>query len=324
MRDALVVAPARFGSEAEEFVARACAELSSCRGTIVTDRSDLETVLESLTPRSLVLGSLSSDLAIEVAALAEERDLVHLEVGALNDRAVGRNSLRLSGRAAETASLAASTLAGRTYRIVAESSPFALSLIDALSKASLTGLEVVPMAQAIDDFAAYWRAGDPSDVLIAIARPPYPEELCDAIGRSGLPGIKILGLGSWARRIVDRAATAAAVMLRFIDVFPANLLNLDALADPLRASLLSYLPGRRSVYGDLGWAAGQFAHAALEDSAEDAYCVLRQIRFDASQVGFGHGIAFDDDGHNRLAEKALLLWQRGELVLARADDVGDS
>ena len=203
-----------------------------------------------------MLGSLSSDLGIEVAAVAEEHGLVHLEVGALSDRAVGRRSLRATGGASDTAAVVCRTLRGRDYRVVSESSPFASAIADALRALDpRTGL-AVPIGEAGADFAAFWDAGNASDVLVAIARPPLPERLCEAIGHSGLRGVELVGLGSWGREAVDKVARDAGVHLRFVDVLPASLLVPDALTAPVRESLLAYLPTRRTVYGDLGWAAG--------------------------------------------------------------------
>jgi hypothetical protein len=322
MVETLVLAPGGFGAEAEEFVVRACAELRSCRRLIVGDTTSVESAFEGAAPRSLVIGSLSSDLAIGVAALAAQFDLVHLEVGALSERAVGRSSLRVTGGVAETARLATSAVAGRSWRVAAESSAFAQSLIDALGSVDLGSGTVTPIEEVCRDFPGYWGAGKPSDVLVVVARPPYPEVLCRAISQSAVRGVEILGLGSWGRRVVDNCAREAGVQLRFVDVLPASLLEPDALSEPVRASLLRYLPQRRSVYGDLGWAAGHLARTVLEGTKDDVYALSKR-RLAVSEVGFGHGVAFDDHGRNRLAAKALLAWERGKLVRVAGFDMED-
>jgi hypothetical protein len=125
-----------------------------------------------------------------------------------------------------------------------------------------------------------------------------------------------VGLGSWGREAVDEAARDAGVRLRFADVLPASLLVPDALAAPIRESLLAYLPERRTVYGDLGWAAGLLLRSALERGPL-TYEALAGLRLDSEETGFGHGIAFNAAGHNRLALKALLAWERGQIVAAR-------
>jgi hypothetical protein len=314
MGSPVVVAPASFGPSAVEFVERACAELG-LEGRVIADRARLKEVLLAADPGSLVLGSLSSDLGIEVAAIAEEYGLVHLEVGALSDRAVGRRSLRATGRASDTAAVVCRTLRGRGYRVVSESSPFASAIADALRALDpRTGL-AVPIGEAGADFAAFWDAGNVSDVLVAIARPPLPEWLCEAIGHSGLRGVELVGVGSWGREAVDKVARDAGVHLRFVDVLPASLLVPDALTAPVRESLLAYLPTRRTVYGDLGWAAGLLLRSALERGSL-SYEALAELRLDREEVGFGHGVAFDAMGHNLQARKALLAWERGEIIAA--------
>lgn len=314
MSSPVVVAPASFGPAAAEFVERAGAE-AGLDGGVVADLAGLREVLSAAAPGSLVLGSLSSDLGIEVAAIAEQRGLVHLEVGALSDRAVGRRSLRVTGGASDTAAVVCRTLRGRSYRVVAEQSAFASALADAIRVLDPATGPVVPIAEASANFAAFWAAGDASDVLVAIARPPLPERLCEAIGRSEVRQVEILGLGSWGRKAVGEAARAAGARLRFVDVLPASLLEPDALTAPVRESLLAYLPARRSVYGDLGWAAGLLLRAA-RDRGSLAHEVLAALRLDSAEAGFGHGVAFDGGGHNLLARKALLSWDGSRLVAA--------
>jgi len=315
MASLVVVAPASFGPAAAEFVERACAELGLV-GRIVADRAGLEEFLLAADPGSLVLGSLSSDLGIEVAAIAEERGLVHLEVGALSSRAVGRRSLRATGGAGDAAAVVCRTLRGRDYRMVGESSPFASALVDAVRALDPRTGPAAAINAACADFAAFWAAGNPSDVLVAIARPPLPERLCAAIGRSGLRDVELVGLGSWGREAVDEAARDAGVSLRFVDVPPASLLVPDALAAPVRQALLAYLPTRRTVYGDLGWAAGLLLRSALEGGPLTLE-TLAGLRLDSEETGFGHGIAFNAMGHNLRARKALLAWERGQIVAAR-------
>jgi hypothetical protein len=202
--------------------------------------------------------------------------------------------------------------------MVSESSPFASALVDAVHALDPQTGPAVPITEACADFAAFWDAGNASDVLVAIARPPLPERLCAAIGRSGRRDVELVGLGSWGREAVDQVARDAGVYLRFVDVLPASLLEPDALTAPVRESLLAYLPIRRTVYGDLGWAAGLLLRSALERGSL-AHEMLAGLRLDSEEVGFGHGIAFDAAGHNLRARKALLAWESGELVAARED-----
>jgi hypothetical protein len=314
MASPVVVAPASFGPVAVEFVERACAELG-LEGRVVADRAGLKEFLLAADSGSLVLGSLSSDLGIEVAAIAEERGLVHLEVGALNDGAVGRRSLRATGGASDAAAVVCRTLRGRDYRMVSESSPFASALVDAVRALDPRTGPAVPITEACADFAAFWDAGNACDVLVAIARPPLPERLCAAIGRGGLRDVELVGLGSWGRAAVDQVARDAGVYLRFVDVLPASLLLPDALTAPVRESLLSYLPTRLTVYGDLGWAAGLLLRSALERGPLSLEA-LAGLRLDSAETGFGHGIAFNAMGHNLRARKALLAWERGQIVAA--------
>jgi hypothetical protein len=92
----------------------------------------------------------------------------------------------------------------------------------------------------------------------------------------------------------------------------------DALTAPVRESLLSYLPTRRTVYGDLGWAAGLLLRSALERGPL-ALEALAELRLDSAETGFGHGIAFNAMGHNLRARKALLAWERGQILAAREE-----
>ena len=129
LNDALVVAPASFGHEATAFVEAAQAELGEVahvRGAIVDGRRELDRALAGLERGSLVLGSLSSDLAIEVAAACASRGLVHVEAGALTDRVLGTGTLRLTGGVTDTARLAIALAgAARPLAFVAERSLFA-------------------------------------------------------------------------------------------------------------------------------------------------------------------------------------------------------
>ncbi|MCU1488889.1 MAG: hypothetical protein JWM85_294 [Acidimicrobiaceae bacterium] len=317
-RRVLAIAPASFGPAADEFLEafRATAGLPELDSAVVAAPGEARDALDELGPGSVVVGSLSSDLGVELAGLAAASGLVHLEIGALADAAVGPASLRVTGGASDTAAAALRALGGRPFRPVAERSAFADALLVELAGAGADIEAVVPIEAACDDTDAALGTPLPGEVVLAIARPPWPEALCAALGSSRHAGTTLVGLGSFGRPEVDRAAQDAGLTLRFVDVLPANLLRPEELEAGVAAALADYLPHRGTVYGDLGWAAGLFVRRALLAGPLERASLVG-LELSSAETGFGHGVAFDARGHNRLATKALLAWEDGRLVSAR-------
>jgi hypothetical protein len=308
MPEVLVLAPSSFGADANAFVDAALGELrlvAEADGMIVRDGADVARVTARMRPGSVVLGSISSDLAIEVAGACRRQGLLHIEVGALSDRILGPGTLRLTAGAGATAAAVARLIAGRPYLVVSEQSDFAAAVLGELTRFGSHATRSIDdvLSRGFDSILAETRAA----VVVAVLRPPWPERLVALL--DGFT--ELIGVGSWSRHEVGQEARKSGVRVRFCDVMPAGLLPIGELVPEVAASLLSHLAHSRSVYGDLGWAGGLF----LRDRLGSGSSRLASMDLDWTETGFGHGIRFDSEGRNQLAGKAILEWVEGEMKL---------
>jgi hypothetical protein len=309
MAEVLVLAPSSFGADAQAFVEAALGELrlvADADGMVVSDGADVARATARLRPGSVVLGSISSDLAIEVAGACRRHGLLHVEVGALSDRILGPGTLRLTAGVGATAAAVQQLIARRPFLVVSEQSDFAAAVLGELIRFgsySARSIEEV-ISKGFDTILAETRA----EVVVAVLRPPWPERLV-----ASLDGFsELIGVGSWSRSEVGQEARKSGVRVRFCDVMPASLLPVGELAPEVAASLLSHLAHSRSVYGDLGWAGGLFLRDYLGAGPAER---LASLDLKWTETGFGHGIRFDTEGRNQRAGKAILEWVEGEMRL---------
>lgn len=309
MPEVLVLAPSSFGADAQAFVEAALGELravAEADGVVVTDGADVARATARLRPGSVVLGSISSDLAIEVAEACRRHGLLHVEVGALSDRILGPGTLRLTAGARETAAAVQQLIGRRPFLVISEQSDFAAAVLGELTRFgsySARSIQEV-MSTGVDTILAETGA----EVVVALLRPPWPERLVGSLDGFS----ELIGVGSWSRPEIGQEAQRAGVRVRFCDVMPARLLPAGELVPEVAASLLSHLTRSRSLYGDLGWAGGLFLrdHLGAVPSGRLASLALKW-----TETGFGHGIRFDTEGRNQLAGKAILEWVEGEMRL---------
>ena len=304
-----MLAPSSFGADAQAFVDAALGELrvvTEADGLVVTDVADVARAIAGLRPGSVVLGSISSDLALEVAGACRRQGLVHVEVGALSDRILGPGTLRLTAGAGATAAAVQQLIRRRPFLVVSEQSDFATAVLDELTRFgsySVRSIEDV-LSTGFDVALAETRA----EVVVAVLRQPWPERLVAALDGS----LDLIGVGSWSRAEVGRQARQSGVRVMFCDVMPASLLPVGELVPEVATSLLSHLAHSRSLYGDLGWAGGLFLRDHLGDGPPEQ---LASLDLTWSETGFGHGIRFDNEGRNQLAGKSILEWVEGEMRL---------
>ncbi|MDA8398998.1 MAG: hypothetical protein M0008_02965 [Actinomycetota bacterium] len=308
----ILAVPARFGQAAEEFIyscQMSLAEIPSAALLIGRERNSLPSPKE-LTPDTLLMGGIASELGLELAHLAASANILHLEVGALGNEVLGPNTLRLTGGVDQTVEIARAAVSDSAY-ILAEDSQFGESVVGAWKEVQ-PGFRV---AERLDPSSTNVDLSSTKAEIVAIARPPLPENICEILAASSSERW-ILGIGSWGRRVVGDAIAGTRVRVRFVDVLPSTMLSTEHLKEHIRRSLSVHLRTRKSVYGDLGWAAGLFIHQAVTlFGTKHVSEELRSIRLSVTETGFGHGVVFGSDGRNTSAKKWLLRWRGSEVTL---------
>lgn len=318
----LVLAPRSFGSQAQAFVDAAVAEVQDVapvEGFVVDDPSS-DAPLGRLREGDVVLGSISSDLALQVSALCAARGLVHVESGAVSDDLLGTGTVRLTPGVRELARAVHSLVREHLPALlVVERSAFGAAVERALRAILGDGAVAVDVDDILATGVSEWvhRAGARS--LIAALRPPYPEQLCAALVHAAEPAT-IVGTGSWTRPEVGVVAAPLGDRLRIVDLLPGSLLVPSSLAPELRPHLAVHLEGPRSLYRDMGWAAGLFlARHVLPKGGSDVRAALFAVDLSARDAAFGHGVRFAPDGDNLRARRSVLAWRDGSLVRAGGD-----
>jgi hypothetical protein len=302
--EVVVVAPSAFGREAEHFLSAARRRLVRARTALVASPAELDEAVKELRPGDLVLGSIGSELAVEVSGLCARRGLQHVEAGALTERILGTGSVRLTGSTADSVRCIRSLLRGfEPAGLVAEASEFGEALTRALGPAPCVRIEEL-LEVGVDS----WLLSSGSRSLVAALRPPWPERLCAAMSGSRRLE-RCVGAGSWTRPEVGVAASPLGDRLMFCDVLPAALLQPARLEPGLRPVLSAHLRQGRSVYADLGLAAAEL----LSGHVLEQGCSLWELDLEPGQTLFGHGFRAGPDGRNVRASKAALRWEDGVL-----------
>lgn len=304
MPEVLVVAPAAFGREAEVFLGAASGRLPAARCALVASAAELERAAEGLCSSDVVIGSISSDLAIEVSRLCAVLGLQHVEAAALTDRILGSGSVLLTGTAADTATCIRRLLAGHEAAgLIFEGSEFG----DAIRR----GLDLsvsIRIEKLLDLGLDRWLEMTGIRSLAAALRAPWPERLCAAIKRSSRLELCV-ATGSWTRPEVARAAAPIGDRLCFCEVRPASMLRPSELEPRLRSLLATHLRRGSNVYADLGLAAADLVGTHVIDAG----CSLWDLDLGPAQTLFGHGFKAGPDGRNLKATKTALRWAGGVL-----------
>jgi hypothetical protein len=291
-----IVAPAAFGKAAVAYLgaaADAIADAGAVRGTLVDEPGSLRNALDGLAEGDVVLGSLGSELAAEVAGLALERGLVHVEAGAIGDDAIGPNSFRLTPDRAELARGAADLAVGRRVGLVVEESHFGRTMCAALRTALASrAIEVVADDDDREVLAnpGAWLRRHRVEAVVAALRGALPEQLVAAVGATREVEICVGAAGAWTRAEVGQAAGASACRVVFCEVIAPRT---DA---------------DWSLYADLGHAAGAVVSRVL-GGPQATREALRELQLDAPDSPFGYGVRFDERGGNERARAVLLQWQ---------------
>jgi ABC-type branched-subunit amino acid transport system substrate-binding protein len=304
-----VVAPAIFGDAAVAYLDAAVDALAKTgrpRRTLVADAGDLRRALDPLAEGDVVLGSLGSELGAEVAHVAAERGLVHVEAGAIADDAVGPNSFRLTPAKAELARAAAELVLGRRVALVVEQSVMGRAMGAAVrTELAARAIDLVTdddVGEVLADPGG-WQRLHRVDAVVAALRGALPEQFVTALARSG-GGVEVCvgAAGSWTRAAVGRATDGTrACRVVFCEVMAPR-----AAGAPPDAEA-------PSLYADLGRAAGAVVARALR-AGRPARVAVCELVLDAADSPLGYGVRFGDGGRNELARAALLQWQDGAIT----------
>lgn len=304
MTQVAVVAPAAFGEAGAAYLDGAAGALGNARCALVDGPGSLERALGPLGGGDVVLGSLGSELAAEVARVAAARGLVHVEAGALGDEALGPSSFRLTPARAEIARAAALLAVGNRAGVVTERSPFGAAMRAALTDAlAAEGVDVAASTDAEDVLGdpGGWTERNGIDVAVAALRGDLAERLVTALAGHA-PRVRVVGAaGAWTRAEVGRAARGAA----------APLVLCEVMAPTARPAPVD--GGGHGLYEDLGRAAGAVLALALAGgrAARDA---LVGLDLDDHASPLGYGVRFDAEGRNERARPALLQWKDGVMT----------